>query len=44
VKPSSINPPVAEGLAMFAQRLLDDGFTVQEIGRMAVTNPSALVE
>jgi len=38
------NPPVAEGLAMFAQRLLDDGFTVQEIGRMAVTNPSALVE
>lgn len=37
----TINPPVAEGFAMFAQRLLDDGFTVQEIRRMAVTNPTA---
>jgi hypothetical protein len=29
---------------MFAQRLLDDGFTVQEIRRMAVTNPTACVQ
>jgi hypothetical protein len=40
----TINPPVAEGFAMFAQRLLDGGFTVEEIRRMAVTNPSALVQ
>src|SRR5882672_5302661 len=40
----TINPPVAEGFAMFAQRLLDGGFTVDEIRRMAVTNPSALVQ
>jgi hypothetical protein len=29
---------------MFAQRLLDGGFTGDQIRRMAVTNPSALVE
>jgi hypothetical protein len=40
----TINPPVAAGFAMFAQRLLDGGFTVEQIRRMAVTNPSALVE
>jgi len=40
----TINPPVAEGFAMFAQRLLDDGFTVQEIRRMAVANPTACVQ
>jgi uncharacterized protein DUF6282 len=40
----TINPPVAEGFAMFAQRLLDDGFTVDQIRRMTVTNPSALVQ
>ena len=40
----TINPPVAEGFAMFAQRLLDHGFTVQEIRRMAVTNPTAWVQ
>jgi hypothetical protein len=40
----TINPPVAEGFAMFAQRLLDDGFTVQEIRRMAVTNPTTCVQ
>ena len=40
----TINPPVSEGFAMFAQRLLDDGFTVQEIRRMAVTNPTACVQ
>jgi hypothetical protein len=40
----TINPPVAAGFAMFAQRLLDGGFTVEQIRRMAVTNPNALVE
>jgi Family of unknown function (DUF6282) len=39
-----INPPVAEGFSMFAQRLLDAGFTVEEIRTMAVTNPAAYVE
>jgi hypothetical protein len=39
----AINPPVAEGFAMFAQRLLDGGFTAEEIRRMAVINPAALV-
>jgi hypothetical protein len=40
----TINPPVAEGFAMFAQRLLEAGFTVEQIRRMAVTNPAAYVE
>ncbi len=40
----SINPPVAEGFAMFAQRLLDDGFTVDQVRRMTVINPSAYVQ
>ena len=40
----TINPPVAEGFAMFAQTLLDGGFTVDQIRRMAVTNSAALVE
>jgi len=40
----TINPPVAEGFAMFAQTLLDGGFTVEQIHRMAVTNPGALVQ
>jgi hypothetical protein len=39
-----INPPVAEGFAMFAERLLEAGFSVAEIRRMAVTNSGALVE
>jgi len=39
----TINPPVAEGFAMFAQRLLDAGFTAAAIRRMAVENPAALV-
>ncbi len=38
------NPPVAEGFAMFAQRLLDAGFTVSEINRMAATIPQSLIE
>lgn len=40
----TINPPVAEGFAMFAQTLLDGGFIVNDIRRMAVTNSAALVE
>lgn len=40
----TINPPVAEGFAMFAQKLLDAGFTVAEIRRMAVINPASWVE
>lgn len=39
----TINPPVSEGFAMFAQTLLDAGFTKDEIRRMAVTNPEALI-
>ena len=39
----TINPPVAEGFAMFAQRLLDAGFSVAEIRRMTVENPAALI-
>jgi hypothetical protein len=39
-----INPPVAEGFALFAQRLLDAGSLSAEIRRMAVSNPSAYVE
>ena len=40
----TINPPVAEGFAMFAQRLLDGGFTADEVRTMAVTNPARLIE
>ena len=40
----TINPPVAEGFAMFAQRLLDAGFSAAEVHTMAVTNPTRLVE
>ena len=40
----TINPPVAEGFGMFAQKLLDAGFTVEEVRTMAVTNPTRLVE
>ena len=40
----TINPPVAEGFAMFAQMLLNDGFSVEQIRRMTVVNPTALVE
>ncbi len=39
----TINPPVSEGFAMFAQKLLDNGFTMAEVRRMAVTNPTNLV-
>ncbi len=40
----TINPPVAEGFAMFAQTLLDAGFSGDEVRRMAVANPSQLVQ
>jgi hypothetical protein len=40
----TINPPVAEGFAMFAQRLLDAGFSVDEVRTMAVTIPTRLIE
>jgi len=39
----TINPGVAEGFAMFAQKLLDGGFSKAEIQRMAVANPLALI-
>jgi hypothetical protein len=39
----TINPPVAEGFAMFTQKMLDAGFSVDQIRRMTVTNPSALI-
>lgn len=38
-----INPPVAEGFAMFADKLLDNGFSLEEVRRMTVTNPAAWV-
>lgn len=38
------NPPVAEGFAMFAQRLLDAGFSVAEIQLMSATIPAGLLE
>jgi hypothetical protein len=38
------NPPVAEGFAMFAQNLLDAGFTVAEINRMSAAVPGSLIE
>jgi len=40
----TINPPVAEGFAMFVQKLLDAGFTADDIRTMAVRNPTRLVE
>ena len=40
----TINPPVAEGFAMFAQRLLDAGFSADEVRTMAVTIPTRLIE
>ncbi|MGA7240788.1 MAG: DUF6282 family protein [Bryobacteraceae bacterium] len=40
----TVNPPVSEGFGSFAQNLLDAGFSVAEIRRMAVTNSSDWVE
>jgi hypothetical protein len=39
----TINPPVAEGFAMFAQKMLDAGFSKAAVRRMAVTNPAAII-
>jgi hypothetical protein len=38
------NPPVAEGFAMFAQKLLDAGFTRREIETMSTSIPRSLIE
>jgi len=40
----TINPPVAEGFGMFAQKLLDAGFSVADVHTMAVEIPTRLVE
>jgi hypothetical protein len=40
----TINPPVAEGFAMFAQRLLDAGFSAADVRTMAVAIPTRLIE
>jgi hypothetical protein len=40
----TINPPVAEGFGMFAQKLLDAGFSVSDVRTMAVSNPTHLIE
>jgi hypothetical protein len=37
------NPPVADGLADFADRLLEAGFTADDVRQMAVVNPSRLL-
>ena len=37
------NPPVPEGFAMFAQKLLDAGFTKAEVHQMAATIPHSLI-
>jgi hypothetical protein len=39
----TINPPVAEGFAMFAQKMLDAGFPAAQIRRMAVTNTTNII-
>jgi hypothetical protein len=36
------NPPVEDGLALMADRLLEDGFTEEEVHTMAVTNTRRL--
>lgn len=40
----TINPPVSEGFALFAQKLLDGGFSFDEVRRMTTVNSAALVE
>jgi len=37
------NPPVAEGFALFAQKLMDAGFARAEINRMAAATPLSLL-
>ena len=40
----TINPPVSDGFAMFAQTLLDAGLKASEIRRMVATNPASLID
>ena len=40
----TINPPVAEGFALYAQKFLDAGFSIEEVRQMAVTIPGQLLE
>ena len=40
----TINPPVSDGFAMFAQTLLDAGVKASEIRRMVATNPASLID
>ncbi|MGH9715485.1 MAG: DUF6282 family protein [Candidatus Acidiferrales bacterium] len=39
----TINPPIADGFAMFAQKMLDAGFKPADVRRMAVTNPTEII-
>src|SRR5579862_7597514 len=39
----TINPPVADGFAMFAQKMLDAGFSAADVHRMCVTNTTHIV-
>ncbi len=39
----TINPPVTDGFAMYAQRFIEAGFSVAEVSQMAVTNPARLL-
>jgi len=39
----TINPGITEGFSMFAQRMLDAGFSLAEVRRMTVGNPAALI-
>lgn len=38
------NPPVSEGFASFAQRLLDGNFTLDQVRHMTVDNPGLLIQ
>src|SRR5262245_26614147 len=38
------NPPVAEGFAMFAQKLLEAGFSADEVNTMSAKVPASLIE
>lgn len=37
------NPPVEDGLALMAEHLLNEGFSADEVHRMAVINPARLI-
>ena len=39
-----VNPPVAEGFAMFAEKLLHNGFSVKDVQKMTVENPAAWLQ